>query len=108
MPTTARTLASTLCGSLLVVVLAGAAVDPAPKAGAEPATDDDKAWLPGDPQYAVKPFNERGEAVYRETCAVCHDARVPRAPDPYILRTMPPSAIYRALTTGAMRTQAAS
>src|SRR5687768_16606366 len=102
-----RIIGAGIAGVLLMTVLARAAVDPKPAAAAE-KQDEDQAWLPGDPQYAAKPFNARGEVVYQQTCAVCHDARVPRAPDPYILRTMPPSAIYRALTTGAMRTQAQS
>jgi polyvinyl alcohol dehydrogenase (cytochrome) len=74
--------------------------------GASPK-DDDKAWVPGQAQFdGVTSLSARGEAVYGQTCAICHEARVPRAPDPYILRVMPPNTIYRALTTGAMRTQA--
>ena len=99
-----RTIAAALAGSLLAAALATAAVDPTPETDA--GANDDKAWIPGEPQFGVTPFNARGEVVYRQTCAVCHDARVPRAPDPYILRVMPPTAIYRALTTGAMRVQA--
>jgi polyvinyl alcohol dehydrogenase (cytochrome) len=88
------------------LVTVRAAVDPsATREAAAQKADDDKAWVPGQPQFGVTASSARGEAVYKQTCAACHDARVPRAPDPYILRVMPPSAIYRALTTGAMRAQ---
>jgi polyvinyl alcohol dehydrogenase (cytochrome) len=84
-----------------------------PTVGAAPPdaaqkTDDDKAWVPGDPQFGVTAASERGATIYKQTCAGCHDVGVPRAPAPYILRIMPPSAIYRALTTGAMRVQGQS
>jgi polyvinyl alcohol dehydrogenase (cytochrome) len=51
--------------------------------------------------------NPRGAEVYQTTCAVCHEAGVQRAPAPFILSLMPPAAIYRALTQGVMRPQAA-
>jgi polyvinyl alcohol dehydrogenase (cytochrome) len=92
------------CAAVLVAISAGAAMS-AP-AGDGKAKDDDEAWVPGEPQFGVTSLSARGQDVYQRTCASCHEARVPRAPDPYILRVMPPSAIYRALTTGAMRIQA--
>jgi polyvinyl alcohol dehydrogenase (cytochrome) len=92
--------------ALLAAAVARAAGDPAaaPRAVCRHA-DDDEAWVPGQPQFGVTASSARGGAVYKQACAACHDARLPRAPDPYILRVMPPSAIYRALTTGAMRAQ---
>jgi polyvinyl alcohol dehydrogenase (cytochrome) len=96
--------------ALSVVLTSRAAVDPA--ATRDQAAQRESAngaelppWVPGQPQFGITASSARGETVYKQTCAACHDARVPRAPDPYILRVMPPSAIYRALTTGAMRAQ---
>jgi polyvinyl alcohol dehydrogenase (cytochrome) len=116
-PNDSRYRTASLLGTFLVIaasvaVLAYAAVD-ARAAGAQAAAGDSvdaktPPWVPGQPQFGVTASSARGEAVYRQACAVCHDARVPRAPDPYILRVMPPSAIYRALTTGAMRGQGES
>jgi cytochrome c553 len=106
LPARARVGLRIACGVALTI-LAYAIVDAAPPGDAVPK-DDDKAWVPGDPQFGVTAASERGEAIYETTCAGCHDVGVPRAPAPYILRIMPPSAIYRALTTGAMRVQGQS
>src|SRR6266850_2356837 len=40
-------------------------------------------------------------------CRTCHgNAQVERAPDPTVLKLMPPERIYAALTTGVMQEQA--
>lgn len=50
--------------------------------------------------------NPRGERVFDEVCAPCHEHAVARAPAPYLLKLMTPASLYRTLTTGAMRLQA--
>jgi polyvinyl alcohol dehydrogenase (cytochrome) len=47
-----------------------------------------------------------GEALFRSHCAQCHDGGLARAPNTSLLRQLPSSAIYDALTQGVMRTQA--
>lgn len=50
-----------------------------------------------------------GAAVYRQACAVCHDAGgVGRAPALPVLRRMAPEDVLQALEAGIMKTQAAS
>jgi len=49
-----------------------------------------------------------GEAVYRNTCATCHESGVPRAGNRATLARMSPDNIRFALTQGTMRAQAAS
>jgi cytochrome c553 len=49
----------------------------------------------------------RGGQVYTASCAACHDTGVNRAPHRALLSMLPPQSIYRALTTGVMRPQAA-
>lgn len=46
-----------------------------------------------------------GAAVYRESCASCHDAGLGRAPQRFVLQDMTPQAVHTALTGGAMRLQ---
>ena len=50
--------------------------------------------------------NPRGEKIFDEVCAPCHEHARARAPDAYLLKLMPPASIYNTLTTGAMRIQA--
>jgi len=50
--------------------------------------------------------NPRGEKIFGEVCAPCHEHARVRAPDAYLLKLMTPASIYSALTTGAMRIQA--
>lgn len=57
--------------------------------------------LPGQERFPT------GAKVYRENCAGCHDSGVNRAPQKIVLRNMSPESIRRALTTGAMKVQAA-
>jgi polyvinyl alcohol dehydrogenase (cytochrome) len=47
-----------------------------------------------------------GAAIYKERCASCHDAPEGRVPPLSAIKAMSGEAIYVALTTGAMRTQA--
>ncbi len=58
-------------------------------------------WTGRDPALEQSP----GAALYRETCAACHDAGADRAPQRANLGDMTPEAIRRALTDGAMRQQ---
>jgi polyvinyl alcohol dehydrogenase (cytochrome) len=86
----------------LLLALASTALRPTPGA-ADPTTVDasilDQA---GDKLYP------EGKQVYRANCAMCHDQGAGRAPQFTLLRYMAPEAIYRALTTGAMREQASA
>src|SRR4051812_1397368 len=47
-----------------------------------------------------------GAAIYKERCASCHDMPQGRAPALGAIKAMSGEAIYVALTTGAMKTQA--
>jgi polyvinyl alcohol dehydrogenase (cytochrome) len=47
-----------------------------------------------------------GEALYKERCASCHDSPTGRVPSLGAMKQMTAQAIYAALTTGAMKTQA--
>jgi len=49
-----------------------------------------------------------GEAVYRNTCATCHESGVPRAGNRATLARMSADNIRFALTQGTMRAQASS
>src|SRR5258708_1901048 len=48
-----------------------------------------------------------GSAVYKERCAGCHDAPKERIPSLSAIKAMSGEAIYLALTSGPMKTQAA-
>ncbi|MFA7555608.1 MAG: PQQ-binding-like beta-propeller repeat protein [Spongiibacteraceae bacterium] len=48
-----------------------------------------------------------GADIYSTICAQCHEAGVPKAPSKSMLGFISPSVIYRALTEGVMRNQAA-
>jgi hypothetical protein len=45
-------------------------------------------------------------AIYKERCASCHDMPSGRVPALAAIRAMSPEAIYSALTSGVMKTQA--
>src|SRR5215475_10445987 len=47
-----------------------------------------------------------GAAIYKERCASCHDAPEGRVPPLSAIKAMTGEAIYGALTTGAMKSQA--
>jgi len=57
---------------------------------------------------AAPPAAADGEAVYRTTCATCHESGVPRAGNRETLARMSADNIRFALTQGTMRGQAAS
>lgn len=61
-----------------------------------------------EPPSPVAPHakNPRGEKIFSEVCAPCHEHGGARAPDAYLLKLMTPESIYGTLTTGAMRIQA--
>jgi len=61
--------------------------------------------LPGLAQE--RPNLSEGEALYRQRCASCHEAGVPRAHNRAALGHMSPENIRLALTTGSMRAQGA-
>jgi polyvinyl alcohol dehydrogenase (cytochrome) len=48
-----------------------------------------------------------GAAIYKEHCAICHDAPKERVPSLSAIKAMSGEAIYAALTTGLMKAQAA-
>ncbi len=48
-----------------------------------------------------------GAAIYKQRCAACHDAPKERVPALSAIKAMSGEAIYRALTTGLMKTEAA-
>jgi polyvinyl alcohol dehydrogenase (cytochrome) len=58
------------------------------------------------PPVVPHPPNPRGEKIFNEVCAPCHEHGGARAPDAYLLKLMTPDSIYGTLTTGAMRIQA--
>jgi polyvinyl alcohol dehydrogenase (cytochrome) len=49
-----------------------------------------------------------GAAVYRSTCASCHEGQVPKAPHKMFLQLMTPASILRALDQGLMKQQASA
>ncbi len=51
-------------------------------------------------------FAQDGAAIYKERCASCHDAPKARVPALAAIKAMSGEAIYRALTSGVMKTQA--
>jgi len=58
-------------------------------------------------ETAVDRDKSPGAAVYKARCAQCHEGQVPKAPSSTFVQFMRPEAIYAALTTGVMQTQAA-
>ncbi|MGH9655818.1 MAG: c-type cytochrome, partial [Bryobacteraceae bacterium] len=48
-----------------------------------------------------------GAAIYKQRCAACHDNPAPHAPSLGTIKAMSGRAIYTALTSGVMKTQAA-
>ena len=63
--------------------------------------------LPADSPAARKDTNQRGGEVFNAVCADCHVKAAVRAPPLAMLHFMSAGAIYGALTTGAMKVQAA-
>src|SRR5215468_2130619 len=49
-----------------------------------------------------------GEALYKQHCATCHDAGVPRAPARGVLEKLSPDSIRTTLDAGSMVQQAAA
>lgn len=52
-------------------------------------------------------FAQDGAAIYKQRCAVCHSAPTERIPSLSAIKAMSGEAIYRVLTNGPMKTQAA-
>ncbi len=65
-----------------------------------------QAAAPADPRMPVTAGP--GETVFKAACAQCHLGQVPKAPTQVFLGMMEPEAIYAALTTGVMQSQAAA
>ena len=89
---------STLVAGLLVALLA--VVSLAVQAAGEQATQSSvtnktvsKSWP--------------GEILFKQTCAGCHDGGSPKAPPPYLLKSMSPLTILRIIEHGVMKDMAA-
>ncbi len=48
-----------------------------------------------------------GEVIFNENCAACHNSSSPKAPPPYLLKSMSPTTLLRILDHGVMRDMAA-
>src|SRR3984957_8591444 len=72
------------------------------------AAESSAATAAEEPPSPLAPHapNPRGEKIFNEICAPCHEHAGARAPDAYLLKLMTPASIYGTLTTGAMRIQA--
>jgi polyvinyl alcohol dehydrogenase (cytochrome) len=57
--------------------------------------------------FASVLYAQDGAALYKERCASCHDAPGPRVPALSAIKAMSGEAIYRTLTSGVMKTEAA-
>ena len=62
--------------------------------------------IAADASAQTKPAGPPGAAAYQSTCAVCHDAGVPRAPTRAAFAAMAPEQILLALENGSMITMA--
>lgn len=82
--------------ALAALVVAGAS----PPASAQPT--------PAPRPAAAAAVASSGSALFTSHCASCHAGSDPRTPTTASLRQRPPEAILDALTTGAMRQQAAA
>ena len=88
------------------IIMAVAAVLPLGGALADPAGPADKA---GGSAAEIAQLRARGQQVWTETCAACHEATETRAPRKYYLtQTRSPDYVYRALTAGVMKDVTAS
>jgi len=82
------------------ITLALSLLAPAPgKASGAPTKEETPGVVPSHSRFPL------GDSVYRKSCAGCHDAGIPRAPQRIVLSYMTPEAIYRALTSGSMSAQ---
>lgn len=76
----------------------------------EPAEHPDTTAVgaPAIHQYGYdQAINEEvGQALFKETCAQCHNGQDPRAPHTEMLRLMSADSILKSLTEGAMQLQA--
>jgi polyvinyl alcohol dehydrogenase (cytochrome) len=91
-----------LCMSLVSLWAVGT-VQAAPPSGHKDASD----WRAESYDIPDPATGGRGGQVYTASCAACHDTGVNRAPHRALLSMLPPQSIYKALTTGVMRPQAA-
>ena len=102
----------TIAGALacLLLALGFALLRPTPTTAAATSGAPTSASTSLDASMLDQPGDKlfpEGKAIYRGNCAGCHDQSAGRAPQFTVLRYMAPEAIYRALTSGAMRQQAA-
>lgn len=63
------------------------------------------AWLAAGAAWAQAPS---GEAVYKQSCAACHDGNIPRMPTRAALRELAPEHVETALSSFSMRRQGAN
>jgi len=94
-PTTPSQTARILFACMSLAVLAGCQPDAGKPADQAPMADAAASAMP-DP-----------EATYQARCAQCHDQAFPKAPHRVTFQMMGRDAIYSALSTGLMRTNAA-
>jgi polyvinyl alcohol dehydrogenase (cytochrome) len=87
----------------LAVYRAAAAAEPTTT---PPVPNDSKVTREFD--RGAPPPGDVGAGVYKNVCAACHDGGVDRAPHPATLSLMTPESVYRVLTEGVMKTQAAA
>ena len=102
----AGTASGLIAGAAVVLALPLSAA-PAGEAGREEAGAAEVRvgdWTGHGPADELGP----GAAIYRESCAGCHEAGTDRAPQRMNLANMTPEAIHRALADGAMREQGAA
>jgi polyvinyl alcohol dehydrogenase (cytochrome) len=79
---------------LLVSLLRGLAVVPVAVCAAGPGGEN------------ADPAEPLGQQVYEAYCANCHGQKVPRAPDPHMLKLMTADSVLNALNDGVMAEQA--
>ncbi len=93
-----RTMLASAAASAFVAIAVAAPVA-APEANADHYRDA---------KGSIDPATQaKGEKVYEGLCIACHQTGVNRAPQRFILEQSAPESIYRALTTGVMKEQAA-
>lgn len=98
--------AALVLGALLLTACQHAPRPEAPPVASAAASGDTKVVREFDRASAAA--DDVGAGVYRKICAACHETGVDRAPHPATLSLMTPESVYRVLTEGVMKAQAAS
>ncbi|MCX7863679.1 MAG: PQQ-binding-like beta-propeller repeat protein [Novosphingobium sp.] len=97
-PMTARTL---LVAAWLLAISAVVFWSGSGRAAEMPSLEQTPGVIPAESRFPL------GDRVYQQHCAACHDGEASRAPARVVMSFMTPEAIYRVLTSGAMRAQGA-